>query len=224
MFRHQKIQNLDDFFKNLSDRGTCQDIYFYRINGYTEEIEQFIWKYYETARRRGVVIEGKIPNPDEKNLSYYGEIMGMDFVLSQEFISTSLEKWLPRMKVHQRKNVADSIYNSLSSIGNDVVEAGKDLGAGYFTILRKIIFPLSLPGVISGITMVFVPSMTSFVISNILGGSNTLLIGNIIEQEFTYNFNWNLGSGLSFVLLVFTLISMGLMSVFDKSEGGTNIW
>ena len=116
------------------------------------------------------------------------------------------------------------IYNSLSSIGNDVVEAGKDLGAGYFTILRKIIFPLSLPGVISGITMVFVPSMTSFVISNILGGSNTLLIGNIIEQEFTYNFNWNLGSGLSFVLLVFTLISMGLMSVFDKSEGGTNIW
>ena len=116
------------------------------------------------------------------------------------------------------------IYNSLSSIGDDVVEAGKDLGAGYFTILRKIIFPLSLPGVISGITMVFVPSMTSFVISNILGGSNTLLIGNIIEQEFTYNFNWNLGSGLSFVLLVFTLISMGLMSVFDKSEGGTNIW
>ena len=104
------------------------------------------------------------------------------------------------------------IYNSLSSIGDDVVEAGKDLGASYFTILRKIIFPLSLPGVISGITMVFVPSMTSFVISNILGGSNTLLIGNIIEQEFTYNFNWNLGSGLSFVLLVFTLISMGLMS------------
>ena len=116
------------------------------------------------------------------------------------------------------------IYNSLSSIGDDVVEAGKDLGASYFTILRKIIFPLSPPGVISGITMVFVPSMTSFVISNILGGSNTLLIGNIIEQEFTYNFNWNLGSGLSFVLLVFTLISMGLMSVFDKSEGGTNIW
>ena len=86
------------------------------------------------------------------------------------------------------------IYNSLSSIGDDVVEAGKDLGASLFTILRKIIFPLSLPGVISGITMVFVPSMTSFVISNILGGSNTLLIGNIIEQEFTYNFNWNLVS------------------------------
>lgn len=116
------------------------------------------------------------------------------------------------------------IYNSLSSIGDDVVEAGKDLGANYFTILCKIIFPLSVPGVISGVTMVFVPSMTSFMISNMLGGSNTLLIGNIIEQEFTYNFNWHLGSGLSFVLLVFTLVSMGLMTVFDKSEGGNNIW
>ena len=72
--------------------------------------------------------------------------------------------------------------------------------------------------------MVFVPSLTTFAIPDILGGGKIMLIGNIIEQEFTYNFNWNLGSGLSFVLLVFTLISMGLMSVFDKSEGGTNIW
>lgn len=116
MFRHQKIQKLDDFFRNLSDRGTCQDIYFYRINGYSEEIDRFIRKYYKNARRRGVVIEGKIPNPDERNLSYYGEMMGMDFVLSQEFISTSLEKWLPRMKAVQRKYVADSIYDSLFSL------------------------------------------------------------------------------------------------------------
>lgn len=116
------------------------------------------------------------------------------------------------------------IYNSLSAIDKDVIEAGKDLGANYFTVLGKIIFPLSLPGVISGITMVFVPAMTSFVISNILGGSNTLLIGNIIEQEFTYNYNWNLGSGLSFVLLLFTLISMALMTTFDKSQGGNNVW
>ena len=120
--------------------------------------------------------------------------------------------------------VVVTVYSRLKGFDVRMLEAAKDLGASEFTILRKIIFPLSLPGVISGITMVFVPSMTSFVISNILGGSNTLLIGNIIEQEFTYNFNWNLGSGLSFVLLVFTLISMGLMSVFDKSEGGTNIW
>ena len=116
------------------------------------------------------------------------------------------------------------IYNVLAKIDRDVLYAARDLGANNMQTFFKIILPLSVPGVISGITMVFVPSMTSFVISNILGGSNTLLIGNIIEQEFTYNFNWNLGSGLSFVLLVFTLISMGLMSVFDKSEGGTNIW
>ena len=131
--------------------------------------------------------------------------MAWQLILSNNGVLNTLLGFLHLPKVH------------IISIGDDVVEAGKDLGASYFTILRKIIFPLSLPGVISGITMVFVPSMTSFVISNILGGSNTLLIGNIIEQEFTYNFNWNLGSGLSFVLLVFTLISMGLMSVFDKS-------
>ena len=115
------------------------------------------------------------------------------------------------------------IYNSLSSIGDDVVEAGKDLGASYFTILRKIIFPLSLPGVISGITMVFVPSMTSFVISNILGGSNTLLIGNIIEQEFSTSMNWNLGSGLSIALMIFVLISM-MFTV--KNDGGkeSSVW
>ena len=116
------------------------------------------------------------------------------------------------------------IYTSMSKMDVRLIEAAQDLGCNSLGVLRNVIFPLSASGVLSGVTMVFVPSMTSFVISNILGGSNTLLIGNIIEQEFTYNFNWNLGSGLSFVLLVFTLISMGLMSVFDKSEGGTNIW
>ena len=73
MFRHQKIEKLDDFFKSLSQRRSGQDIYFYRINAYTQEIEQFIRRYYEEARRCGVVIEGKIPNPDERNLSYYEE-------------------------------------------------------------------------------------------------------------------------------------------------------
>ena len=116
MFRHQKIEKLDDFFKSLSQRRSGQDIYFYRINAYTQEIEQFIRRYYEEARRCGVVIEGKIPNPDERNLSYYEEMMGMDFQLSPEFISTSLEKWLPRMKMQPRKNVTESLYDSLFSL------------------------------------------------------------------------------------------------------------
>lgn len=117
MFRQKEIEELDDFFKNLKDRKeTC--VYFYRINGYNQQISEFIQKYYETARRTGVVIEGKIPNPDKQNLSYYEEIMGMDFCLSMDFISLSLKKWLPRMNDKQRTYVADSLYNSLKSLYN----------------------------------------------------------------------------------------------------------
>ncbi len=115
MFLHTKIQNLDDFFKTKSERRGDL-VYFYRINGYTEEIGRFIRSYYEQARKAGVIIEGKLPNPDEKNLSYYQEIMGMDFQLDAGFINASLKKWLPRMNDCQRKNVADSIYDSLSSM------------------------------------------------------------------------------------------------------------
>ena len=77
---------------------------------------EFIKKYYDTARRTGVVIEGKIPNPDEGNLAYYNEIMGMDFQMSMDFIHVSLRKWLPRMNEFQRQNVAASIYDSLDSL------------------------------------------------------------------------------------------------------------
>lgn len=84
----------------------------------------------------------------------------------------------------------------------------------------KVIFPLSIPGVISGITMVFVPAMTTFVISTLLGGSKILLIGNVIEQEFTQGNNWHLGSGLSLVLMVFILISMAFVMKYDKDGEG----
>lgn len=84
----------------------------------------------------------------------------------------------------------------------------------------KVIFPMSMPGVISGITMVFVPALTTFVISNLLGGGMVLLIGNVIEQEFTFTSDWNLGSGLSLVLMVFILISMALLAKYDKDGEG----
>jgi hypothetical protein len=113
MFEHKKIQKLSDFFVPLSARQK-NGVYFYRIHGYSQEIHEFIKKYYETARKSGVVIEGKIPNPDEKNLSYYNEIMGMDFQMSMGFFSSGLKKWLPRMNDLQRQNVAASIYDSLS--------------------------------------------------------------------------------------------------------------
>ncbi len=112
------------------------------------------------------------------------------------------------------------IYNSLTKIDNNVINAAKDLGAGSLHTFTKIIFPLSLPGVISGITMVFVPALTTFVISTLLGGSKILLIGNVIEQEFTQTGNWHLGSGLSIVLMVFILVNMVLSAVFDKEGTG----
>ncbi|MDE6063994.1 MAG: ABC transporter permease [Lachnospiraceae bacterium] len=114
------------------------------------------------------------------------------------------------------------IYNALTKIDPNVVNAAKDLGAGSVQTFCRIIFPLSLPGVISGITMVFVPALTTFVISTLLGGSKILLIGNVIEQEFTQTGNWHLGSGLSIVLMIFILVNMVLSAIFDKEgEGAT---
>lgn len=115
MFKHQKIHQLDDYFVELSNREN-KGVYFYRMNVYTQEIGDFIKRYYEAARLAGVIIEGKIPNPDEKNLSYYNEIMGMNFYMNMEFISVSLKKWLPRMNDYQRNNVAVSIYNTLENL------------------------------------------------------------------------------------------------------------
>lgn len=116
------------------------------------------------------------------------------------------------------------IYNTLVKIDNNVINAARDLGANSWQTLIKIIFPLSLPGVVSGITMVFVPSLTTFAISDILGGSKILLIGNVIEQEFQYNNNWNVGSGLSLVLMVFIIISMAFIAKYDRDMEGTNVW
>ena len=114
------------------------------------------------------------------------------------------------------------IYNSLQKIDPNVVNAAYDLGANRFQTFWKVIFPLTLPGVISGITMVFVPALTTFVISDFLGGSKVLLIGNVIEQQFTQVGDWNVGSGLSLVLMVFILISMLIMQHYDSdSQEGT---
>ncbi|MBQ9120075.1 MAG: ABC transporter permease [Lachnospiraceae bacterium] len=116
------------------------------------------------------------------------------------------------------------LYNTLAKIDENVINAARDLGANSRQTFMKIIFPLSLPGVISGITMVFVPSLTTFAISNILGGSKVLLIGNVIEQQFQKLNNWNSGSGLSLVLMVFVLISMALVAKYDKGGDSTSVW
>lgn len=113
------------------------------------------------------------------------------------------------------------IYNVLSKIDRDVIFAARDLGANGFQTFARIILPLSIPGIISGITMVFVPSLTTFVISDLLGGSKLLLIGNVIEQEFKQGSNWHTGSGLSLVLMVFIIASMALIAKYDKDGEGT---
>ncbi|MCI8608749.1 MAG: ABC transporter permease [Firmicutes bacterium] len=112
------------------------------------------------------------------------------------------------------------IYNALIKIDSSVIEAAYDLGASKAIVLRKILIPLSIPGIVSGVTMVFVPSLTTFAISNMLGGGKVNLIGNIIEQEFTASSNWNLGSGLSLVMMIFIVISMAFIEKFDRNGEG----
>ncbi len=112
------------------------------------------------------------------------------------------------------------IYNAMSRIR----KAAQDLGAKNYIIFCRIIFPLTLSGVMSGIIMVFVPALTSFAISNLLGGGKVLLIGNIIEADFMQFFNWNLGAGLSLVLMVFVIASMAFMNKHADDAGNTAVW
>ena len=116
------------------------------------------------------------------------------------------------------------IYNVMCKIDRNVIDAARDLGADTKTVFMHIIMPLSLPGVLSGIIMVFIPGISEFVIADILGGSKVLLIGNVIDQEFSLTNNWHLGSGLSIVLMIFIFISMAIMNKYDKSGEGQMIW
>lgn len=116
------------------------------------------------------------------------------------------------------------IYNAMDRIRADIIDAARDLGASQLQVFLKIIFPLTISGVLSGIIMVFVPALTSFVISNLLGGGKVLLIGNVIEQEFMQNMNWNMGSGLSIVLMIFVVASMAFMNSHSKDGEGAAVW
>jgi len=116
------------------------------------------------------------------------------------------------------------IYSVLTKMDKSILEAAEDLGASYLIVLKRIIIPLSLPGVISGITMVFMPAVTTFVISRLLGGGHYTLIGNLIEQQFIFVGDWNFGSAISFVLMIMILISMGITGKYDKEYEGGAIW
>lgn len=116
------------------------------------------------------------------------------------------------------------IYSVLRKIDRSLLEAAEDLGATPVSTFFKVIFPLSLPGVVSGIIMVFMPAVTTFVISRLLGGGHYMLIGNLIEQQFLATGNWGFGSALSLILMAFLLLTMGIMSRTDKDREGGRLW
>ena len=110
------------------------------------------------------------------------------------------------------------IYTVMAKTDNRLIEAAQDLGCGRLGVLRRVIFPLSVPGIVSGITMVFVPAASTFIISKMLGGG-TMMIGDIIELQIVGGANnLNLGAALSLVLLIFVLITMMFMNRFGDRE------
>ncbi len=111
------------------------------------------------------------------------------------------------------------LYSVMVKIDKSVLEAASDLGCNSFMAMLKIVFPLSLPGIMSGITMVFVPAISTFIISRMLGGGGNLLIGDLIEMQFLGNsYNPNLGAAISLVLMVIILLIMTLMNQFDVDD------
>ena len=115
MFPHLQLNEAEDLFTRLEGR-VPQGVYFYRIIGYSSEIEKLLARYYEAAIKSGVVIEGNIPNPNPDNLAYYKEMMGDSFSLDKGFIARSLSKWLPRMDSYQNKTVTDAVYGALTDL------------------------------------------------------------------------------------------------------------
>ena len=114
------------------------------------------------------------------------------------------------------------IHTSLAKMDHSLVEAASDLGANRFQTFTKVILKLSLPGVINGVSMVFLLSIPSFVIPQLLGGHQFVLIGNLIENQFISVGDWNFGSSISVILAVIILVMMGFMKKIDPDENGGN--
>ncbi len=113
------------------------------------------------------------------------------------------------------------LYSIMTKIDNSIIEASQDLGANRLGVFRKVLLPLSMPGITTGITMVFVPSVSTFVISRMLGGGSNLLIGDLIDIQFLGNaYNPNLGAAISLVLMVLILLCMSLLNQFDEETEG----
>ncbi|ONI38535.1 ABC transporter permease [Candidatus Epulonipiscium fishelsonii] len=115
------------------------------------------------------------------------------------------------------------IYNALAKIDPTLIEASYDLGANKVQTFQRVILPLSMPGVITGILMVFMPSLTTFMVTRLLGGGQVVLIGNIIEEQFTRTNDWGFGSALSVILMLIILITIRLMGKNETLGRGGGI-
>ena len=115
MFQLAELTQLNDCFRPLSQRGGAR-AYFLRIAAYSGDVAAFLRRYYEAARRSGVIIDGRIPNPDPGNLAYFNEMMGADFRMDAGFLSQRLQKWLPRMTDGQRTAVVTAMYATLDDM------------------------------------------------------------------------------------------------------------
>jgi spermidine/putrescine transport system permease protein len=119
------------------------------------------------------------------------------------------------------------VYTTLIKLDQSYIEAASDLGANATRTFLRVVLPLSMPGVVSGVTMVFIPSTTTFAISQLLGGGKTMLYGDLIYMKFITEQSWNAGSALSVILLVFVLLSMALMKKAERGaseEEGDRLW
>ena len=114
------------------------------------------------------------------------------------------------------------IYSVMSKIDNRLIEAASDLGCNSFGVMRKVVFPLSLSGVISGVTMVLVPSISTFYISQKLGGVDTLLIGDVIEQQYAAS-NYNMTASLSLILMLILLVGLAIVNHYSEGDEGGGI-
>lgn len=112
------------------------------------------------------------------------------------------------------------LYSVMAKLDKSVIEAAQDLGGNRLDIVRKVILPLSMPGIASGLTMVFVPSVSTFYISQKLGGGSFDLIGDVIERQFQQSYNYNLGAAISLVLMVLIILCMAFLTRFTSDEEG----
>lgn len=116
------------------------------------------------------------------------------------------------------------IYSVLVKIDKSLIEAARDMGANEAQVFRKVIFPLSFPGVATGIIMVFMPAVSTFVISDLLGGGQTILLGNLIQNQFMSARNWQFGSAVSVLMMLMLVVSMGYFVKNSSKEGGGKLW